>query len=465
MPLFNTLRQNNKVFLTEFYGSNQYSASMLLRTVALYALTYTQCQYSKNIIKYPTRPQELDALPEYDAWFPCPSNNIGAKFIFNGRQTTFEDKIIKLNEVSHDYIPPTNDPIKDRYFVPNVPVEINDGNNAATVNDINTAISFFDEVNSIHNWHTSQARGINDSGTLPQFINVSSNDRRSIYMTVQKTGNCEGTIVQNWGAYKNDDDEGDKKFKGKIDFATQVDTFKKLKIHFKNRTAINSTRVANLRDLYRLECIREPAALLTNAMFLDLATVGNYGYNILDMTIDFDNITKSMPMAPKKTVEQCRILWSDLIQVSNDKIIPIYYRYDYNVVKKTFSIDNNNPLSYSLLATLENNLLFCYLIYKADQLNENADIKETINDIYLNNEYQGVTLYDNTEQELTFLIKINNLTYEIKISFGPKDDDGDRTISVTSFPLILLKILLYEWYYVVLDLPDIQIEGINLSPQ
>lgn len=460
MLLFNTLRQNNNIFLQEFFGSNQYSASILLRTVALYALTYTQYQYSKTL-NYATRPRELDTIPEYDAWFPCPSNDIGTKFTFNNRKTSPEDIVIKENEVPLGYNP-IEDPIKNKYFVPDTPVEINDGNNAAT--NI-TQISFFDEVNSMHNWHTSQARYVNDNGTLPQFINVSSNEIRAIYMTVQKTGNCEGTVVQNWGAYIDNnmfDGEENKKFRGKIDFATQVDTFKKLRNHFKNRTAMDSTRVKNLRDLYRLECIREPAALLTNAMFLDLATVGNYGYDILNITIDFENITKAMPMAPKKTVEQCRILWGDLIEHSNSKNIPIYYRYDYNRVTKTFSIDNYNTLSYSPLATLENNLLFCYLIYKADQLNGNSNIKDILDEIYLNNEYEGQELYDQANLELQF--PISTLNYPIKIYFGPKDNN-ERTIYVTSFPLMLLKRLLYEWYFVVLDLPDISIDDIYLSPQ
>lgn len=465
MPLYDRLRQNNKVFFKEFFvntlvKNDQQRASRLLRTVALYALTYTEHQFSAKGTSA-SRPRELDAITAYDAWFPCGitgnDGTIENKKTFASRYTSPEDRIIKANEVSPDYNP-TEDPIENKYYVPNVPVEINADNNAAT--DINK-ISFFDEVNSTHNWHTSRARLVNNNGTLPQFINVASNEQRSIYMTVQKTGNCEGTVVQNWGAYINNnniDQEETKKFREKIDFNTQVATFKKLKNHFKNRTTMDSLRVANLRDLYRLECIREPAALLTNAMFLDLATASNYGYDVLNITIDFDNITKVMPMAPKKTVEQCRILWSDLIGLSNDKNIPIYYRYDYSTVTKTYSYN----FSFSTLVKLENNLLFCYLIYKADQLNNNTDIKEIIDNIYLNNEYEDKELYDNSEFPVAFLV--NSLNYPIEIYIGSKDN-GDRTISIASFPLMLLKILLYEWYYVDLDLPDIQIEGIYLSPQ
>ena len=456
MALHERLReQRDNIFSPTFFSTEKKNASVLLRTVALYALTYTENRFSaRGAIIYGARPRELDTVTAYDACFPCGATidgNIENIYTFDNRRTTRIDKIIKTNEVLPDYIPPEADPISTRYYVPPTPVLINADNNAASDNP---RYSFFDEVNSIHNWHTMLARKVNnwcifgtDDTVLPQIINVSSDNTRSIFANIQKTGNCEGVSVQNVGSYD-----------PSKDIRVGVGDFEDLKKHFRSRENISTDyTTTNLRDLYRLECIREPAALLTNAMFLDLATVNNnQGYRIMNETISFKNIIKYMPMALIGAVKQCRDLWALLIRHSVNKNIPIYYRYDY-----AKSADQ-----YTSLAKLENNLLFFYLIYKSDQINGNADIKTAIETAVTDGSFK--VYFDRVFTRNFYITNYGIMTLHIN-PFNQLQNDNNYKycISITQFPLKLLKNLLYEWYYVDLgdDLPyDFYIE-IDLALQ
>jgi hypothetical protein len=453
MALHTRLReQKNDIFSSVFLNVEEENTSVLLRSVALYALTYTEYQYSIRD-NYNNRPVELDAVPAYDAWFPCGVTNldgtIADKRTFNNRRTTNIDKIIKINQVPEGYLPPEVDPIRNRYYVPATPILINANNNAAT--DI-SKISFFDEVNSMHNWHTAYARKVNDwriintnTTALPQKVNVSSDNTRSIFASIQKTGNCEGAVAQNVGSYDPNKNNHIK-----------VEDFRSLKSHFKDRQNISiNYKAQNLRDLYRLECIREPAALLTNAMFLDLATASNNGYYIMGKRISFDSITRYMPMAPEGTVQECRDLWNALIEHSEDNIqYPIYYRYDYAPLP--------NQEQYSALARRENNLLFYYLIYKSDLLIGSNTVKEAIESATGQGSFTP-DAPDNKYYQKTFWIDSINSTIEFQIN---KPNSESYYVSITSFPLTLLKNLLSEWYFVDLgdDLPNKNIE-INLALQ
>jgi hypothetical protein len=178
-------------------------------------------------------------------------------------------------------------------------------------------------------------------------------------MHLQKGGNFEGTEVGSWGPYADD--------------INNRDAFTLLRNVFRGINLINADEqelVRIFRDLYRLECIREPAALITNAMFVDLAMFNaNNGYTSISNDVyDFPNIRDRMPMAPRGVVDATRRLWSLLITAHDAIGNNIYYRYDYTTLGGLGVIPAATRRVLDTLTRLENNLLFNYIMHQADQL-------------------------------------------------------------------------------------------------
>lgn len=509
--------------------------SVLLRTVALVALTHRQHQ---NAIANPVvvTPEILKAFPVEEVLFPfsnreSPFPNTDIIDAFVGRL----DLIIANNELNPDDIAGAR-PIAPNFIrYLNNPAGINPapawatvagvaGGNIPTVvpnfiNDLNSAIIFadlndtilrtqtnevlnprvpapnpdldnllfVDQLNAMHNIHkklvrsnidTIRNRDMFDNKTIVCSV---PNSGGATTLSITATGNFGATLVSSWGAYSGN--------------AREQNAFKRLMWSFNNTLgqeqagALSVIKDAEiLKDLYRLECMREPAALITNAMFLELATSQNVGYRGFEVQYNFNNIKNRMPMAPKGTVALTRSLWKRIIWGRKDNL-PIYYKYDYDT-------NDENPRD---LIKLENNLLFNYITWKAGI----PDLHNTVaggNNLFpsggtINRAAQIILL--KATGFIADAANHNLYTRTIAIEPYPVPSSGDNNINamntrynanadpnrnivitatfradgatlrpedivITHFPLELINQLLFQWYQVDVQLPNIRIE-INLT--
>ena len=241
-------------------------------------------------------------------------------------------------------------------------------------------MNFFDEVNVVHNIQKLLARKniqavreLRGYGTIyDRTLKVSvANQGPSTSTILQKAGKFEFTEIGSWGAHDDSTEEKD----GLLYLKNQLRGTGGL-------TNEQTELVRIFRDLYRLECIREPAALITNAMFVDLAMFNtNAGYIAIGGAIDrnknkpktrtnpggftfianectFANIRYHMPMTFLGPVDAARHVWKDIMLVHNN----IYYKYDYVRYSNVLNTERE------VLTGLENNLLFNYIMHQADQL-------------------------------------------------------------------------------------------------
>jgi hypothetical protein len=421
VALHNTIIGNtNNIIINHNIGpagaTTKESASVLLRIVALCALTHRE---RVNAVAVPViaTPEHLKLFSAYDCLFPfcgeilipgagrgrvvrCfPDHRLSDEHDLNiangefgvvvGGGTTTEHYIAFMEAVAGGGRAATVLGLVNAAILGGGPIPIADENiialdihnlyndyaiNHAIVPALNPVMNFFDEVNVVHYIHKLLARQniravrelrgrtgaqTNRGGrTLIPEVRYNRtlqasvpNQGPSTVMHINKSGNFEGTLIGSWGPYAND--------------INNSDAFTLLRNVFRGINPVNADEqelVRIFRDLYRLECIREPAALITNAIFVDLAIV-NYT-SINNDVYNFANIRDRMPMAPAGTVEATRRLWNHTMSVHNN----IYYRYDYI---RYGSITGNGAAElrvYSELKKLENNLLFNYIMHQADQL-------------------------------------------------------------------------------------------------
>jgi hypothetical protein len=413
-----TIAFNNGTLQTPIGVIGVQAASVLLRTVALYALTHRE--HADATVLGPigpiATPEHLKLFSKYDCLFPFSNNGVSFPAPRNHDNI---DLIIANNEfgvvmvpavvgpplvpavlpTAADYInfiaaPAGNNNNQRGATVANggtalgaaaagaLPVDDEDVSaldihnlyndyaiNHAIIPALNPPMNFFDELNVVHYIHKLLARqniravrelrgnaGARYNRTLKASI---PNQGPSTTMHLQKGGNFEGTEVGSWGPYADD--------------INNRDAFTLLRNVFRGINLINADEqelVRIFRDLYRLECIREPAALITNAMFVDLAMFNaNNGYTSISNDVyDFPNIRDRMPMAPRGVVDATRRLWSLLITAHDAIGNNIYYRYDYTTLGGLGVIPAATRRVLDTLTRLENNLLFNYIMHQADQL-------------------------------------------------------------------------------------------------
>lgn len=476
---------------------NPEPASVLLRTVALYALTYRENANANAIGGAVPTPEHLKLCSSYDCLFPFSNNGVSFPAPRNNDNI---DLIIANNEfgvvvgagtTAQDYIDFMNPPLQGARGVTalgvangnNGPIPVNDENvtaldihnlynnyavNHAIVPALNPIMNFFDEVNVVHYLQKVLARnnivavrelggaGVGAAYDRILMINV-SNQGPSATSRLNHSGNFEGggAIIGSWGPHDNSAEERDSLLYLK-------DQLNGLGLP----TNAHRELVKIFRDLYRLECIREPAALITNAMFVDLAHIG-YDNVVLD-GYNFNNIREQMPMAPGGVVAPARRLWRNIILAHNAINNHIYYRYDYPALAGAAGNFND-------LTRTENNLLFDYIMAYADQAGGNItrrienclnavranQINELTNPVPVNPwaaTVPGGNIYRNTFN----VAGIGNFVFEVR--FPP----GRATVEhvfIQSFPLMLINDLLERWYRVDIGLAAAPNQNIQIDLQ
>lgn len=527
MALHNYLRNpatiafDNNTLQTPIGASGVQAASVLLRTVSLYALTYRE-NANANAMGGPIlTPEHLKLFSSYDCLFPFSNNGVS----FPGpRNHNNIDLIIANNEFGVVIPPaplvvaPATLPTVPHYIafmnavagggrgatqlgqadINNViPVDDEDvtaleihnfyndyANDRTNIPALNPVMNFFDEVNVVHYIHKVVARnninitraiGVNPNPNTIK-INV-SNQGPTTTMPIQRSGNFEGALVGSWGAYGG----------AAAHIARESSVFLNLRNQLAGIIAIgltlrDSADVTIFRDLYRLECIREPAALLTNAMFVNLATVNYTSVN--NDIYNFVNIRDRMPMAPAGTVNATRVLWSLLITAHDAINNHIYYRYDYAALAGLIP-----DLSFDLLTQLENNLLFNYIMRQADQLDTaNPGAGNITARLRTNVLTAGMTAVN---QQAAFAGGVNpwlvvmgphlagiasiyqvtvpvgggrNIVFEARFPIGGAPIQA-TDIFITSFPLALINQLLLDWYQVDIGLAAAPNQNIQINLQ
>jgi hypothetical protein len=508
----------------------QESASVLFRIVSLVALTHRERNpLAGGIIWY----QKL--FSAYDCLFPFSNNGLcfpderrqdnidlnvanGEFGVVVGGGTTAAEYIGFMNAaagaggrgatalgVANTAVGGPIPVIDENITVDQISTIFNDYAVARNVANMN----FFDEVNVVHNIHKLLARkniiavrelrgnagvvaGRPTRGRRPRVVAVppatyNQNLKVSISrldlattMRIGRTGNLEGAKVDSWGDYQ-----------GNIDTRDSFRFFKDVQrgANPANRDEQELLRI--FRDLYRLECIREPAALITNAMFADLAMFNaNNGYTSIDNTIcSFTNIRTIMPMAPKKTVQATRRIWKDIMLRHNI----IYYRYDY--IRYSNEVPGTIPqqAQYVLLKQMENNLLFNYIMHQADQLdtanpgagNITARLRNAVLlPLIVPAAIQQVAFAGGVNPwavvmgpypaviasiyEVTVPVTIAGVNHNIvfQARFPNTGNPIQATdIFITSFPLALINQLLLDWYQVDIGLAAAPNQNIQIDLQ
>jgi hypothetical protein len=353
---------------------------------------------------------------------------------------------------------------------------LNTGNNIninnlpnVIVNNANF-ITFFDEVNIIHNVHKSTARAYVVGPYLFPFyrlenlkINFSSLVLDPLMcMTIHRSGNFESDMkVEGLGNTYNNIGKNN------------LDLLSNFKSYFTTGQLNNQPEylLKIMRNLYRLECIREPAALITNALFFELASIPNgVGYRAINNALyAFNTMDTYMPMGREGAVPGCRnfrdILMSKIDEIRNEEPAPailppyIYYNYDYA----------SQPNLIPLIPKIENNLLFNYVMYKSGLTGVIRNILEMQSLISQRNYLRDVI--NEWDEGVVPIITIGNsiftkevvvdgnaYRFRVDTSLLLNDRATVTNVIITSFPLIIIDQVMRDWYGVDLDLPNINIE-------
>lgn len=467
MPLHQTLRYvdddgNSTVFSSRFLRSLN-PASVLLRAAALYALTQRNPEGLNESIR---------VMPLNDCLFPFINN----ASTFSNRESDRVDLIIARAEMGNNN---TTNAIRNYCTVPANIIGIIPQYNNTIFNNYNSYLdvpnsNFFDEVNAACNSYKEIARFHSKAIGLYEGsmkVSGSSYTELLVSMLIQASGNYGASKVENFGSYTG----------GRV----EQEAFLIVKECLAKEVYPPTILSRIIRDLYKFECVREPATLLTNAMFLQLASMNNKeGYNTIYKVqngqygrISLSSIETYMPMAQTGAVNACRCLWRDIMLSQspddmNDGNLLLYYRYDYSSYQYLAENSKRAEIKSSDLYHLENNLLFNYILsmvwtndydisiffFLTQFFQESRNDQKRIMEI---NEYTPEN--DNPNKYLIdFPILINQQHYIITISitfpmdFTKSVSIGD--ISIHYFPLAILNKLLLDAYNVDIRLPDQQIE-------
>lgn len=360
---------------TEISRSIYYPTLGLLRKVGLLALTHTEHQ---NAIADPvvSTPEILKLFPLSDVLFPfsnggksfplrdvsfsTDSNRANQEFNFQQKSEQFFKDFFTADQLDAAWTTELQAKIRE-----GLPANYNGTLTYTTIlnqyNQYNyktysTTQNLFDQINAFRNIYkqlvklnidfiksTNRLRSktndskkkedkkkdrlISNTTVMDALGTALVNQGISTNVNVNFAGNMGTIKIPSWGAYADDE-------------SATIDGFKILKDHFQNKALLSTEDSKVLKDLYILECIREPSALITNAMFIEL--------NKKDI--------KLLPVAQERFVGFNRAtIWKTITGKNHN----FYYPYDYS---------SNDPGSFSAYggateeSILENNLLYEYLI-------------------------------------------------------------------------------------------------------
>lgn len=509
-----TIAFNNATLLTNIQvGRNRvvFPASVLLRTVALYALTYRENTNANAIGGAVQTPEHLKLFSSYDCLFPFSNNGVS----FPAPRTHDNIDLIIANKEFGVVIPPAPlVPTATDYIafmtapagrannqrgatVANggtvlgeangvggpIPVDDEDMN-ANNLRDIyehadNFVNNFYEIVNAAHYLQKKLARlnviAVRNLG-LPanndnRAITVSlSCQKLSTHIPIRTNGKLDG-LVDSWGPYQASNSEWA--------------SFQALKLKLRNTPGLSAKQEIDARvikDLYRYECCREPATLVTNAMCIDLI---EFNYHGIHENYILNHIRDRMPMTMVGAVDAVRSIWKHIILAHNAINNHIYYRYDYPSLTRVSA----SGTEVHTLTKTENNLLFNYIMHQADQLdtvnlgagNITARLRTNVltaaivanQQVALTNNgsnnpwavvmgpyANGIASIYKVTVPVTIAGANHNIEFEARFRTGAPLVATD--IFITSFPLALINQLLLDWYQVDIGLPNQDIQ-INLQ--
>ena len=447
---------NNDILNMKVGAGLKKQASTLLRIVALTALTH-------NEEKNPGLAEHLKLHPILDTLLPFSPNiypnrvndNIDLQIARNelpgveGKNALDFSNFMQLDVAGKNAAAAANGGQWPDAFV-NAVVAAVPPTSQIIFDNYNDAINqniFLNEVNGAHNVqkqvgminlptliYTTQPTHQDDTNNffIAPMVSSMSNSGPSTSIGIRYSGSLEGAVVGSWGAYNGN--------------TRETNAFNNLRDYFRGFNAGAPVDLTSdgrlLKDLYRLECVRDPVTLLTNAMFLDLA---NQNYNSINGVINYQSIEANMPMAADGAVAASRSLWRHVTNIHQN----LYYKYDHT------ALSGIGAEGYNAHANRENNILFHWLIMLSgftDELNNiinlgdddsEAQVDECINNLNWN-------IVNDTTLNKT---SNNNITIQIIVpQIGAIRADD---LIITHFPLALLNHLILEWYDVNLGIPNV----------